>query len=273
MAPAYRTTAYRYPNETIILAVTIVAVVLVVAITATATLCLSALFIIGFFALSYQMTQSHHRSLIERAYPINSNTLPELDILVKNCTQRLHPGPIEAYVAPTRELNAYTFGISGPKVVVLYSSLIKVMDADELRFIIGHELGHVQLGHTWLNTLIGGMAGIPAPYEAAILLTCAFRWWNRACEYSADRAGLLTCGGLNSAISALIKLGSGGQARTPAELERALKLIDQEDDNTWNVLAETLASHPMIIRRINELRRYAATNEYRQIQAKINQNG
>jgi len=32
---------------------------------------------------------------------------------------------------------AYTFGLSTPKVVVLYSALFDVMDADELKFIVG----------------------------------------------------------------------------------------------------------------------------------------
>jgi len=32
-------------------------------------------------------------------------------------------------------------------------------------FIIGHEMGH-----TWLNTIVGGIAGIPAPFDAAYFL-------------------------------------------------------------------------------------------------------
>jgi hypothetical protein len=46
----------------------------------------------------------------------------------------------------------------------------------------------------------------------------AFLWWNRACEYSADRAGLLACGRLHKAISALVKLAEGaerGEERVP----------------------------------------------------------
>ncbi len=106
-------------------------------------------------------------------------------------------------------MNAYTFGMVEPQVVVVYAGVFSIMDADELRFIIGHELGHIRLGHTWLNSLVGGMAGIPSPYVAAILLYIAFRWWNRACEYSADRAGLLACGKPEKAASALIKLVGG----------------------------------------------------------------
>jgi len=52
-----------------------------------------------------------------------------------------------------REMNAYTFGLSDPRVVCSIQPF-QVMDAEELSFIIGHELGHVALGHTWLNSLI-----------------------------------------------------------------------------------------------------------------------
>ena len=67
-------------------------------------------------------------------------------------------------------------------------------------------LGHVALGHTWLNTLVGGIAGIPGSFLGGSDLDMAFLGWNRTCEYSADRAGLLACGSLEKAISALIKL-------------------------------------------------------------------
>jgi Zn-dependent protease with chaperone function len=160
-------------------------------------------------------------------------------------------------------LNAYTFGLSDPKVVVLYSGLLQVMDEDELRFIIGHEMGHVALGHTWLNSLVGGMAGIPSSSIASVILRMAFLWWNRACELSADRAGLLACGRIDKATSALIKLVAGPTGLTPAGLEAAYRQIDAEDDTPWGAVGETFQSHPMLIRRIQELRQYAAWVERR----------
>jgi Zn-dependent protease with chaperone function len=143
------------------------------------------------------------------------------------------------------------------------------MDEDELRFVLGHEMGHVALGHTWLNTLLGGMAGVPVTIGAALIITLAFRWWNRACEYSADRAGLLACGKPQKAISALIKLVAGS-VQSQAELQRALQVIEREDDSVLNQLGETLSTHPMIARRIEQIRKYAATTQYAQLQAYVN---
>jgi len=268
----YDTTAYRYPHERLILALTLLLVFLVIALTVTATVCLSVLFIVVMVALSYAMTRSHHQALLERARQVTPQDTPGLVALVDESVARLQAGPVRVFVAPSNTLNAYTFGLSSPKVVVLHAPLLQVMDSDELRFILGHELGHVRLGHTWLNSLVGGMAGIPSPFLASALLTMVFLWWNRACEYSADRAGLLACGQPHKAISALVKLAAGPQVRTQADLERALMHIEAEDDHAWGSLGEVLATHPMMVRRIEELRRYAASAEYRRLQSLVDRN-
>jgi Zn-dependent protease with chaperone function len=145
------------------------------------------------------------------------------------------------------------------------------MDEQELGFILGHEMGHVALGHTWLNTILGGMAGIPSPFGAAVILAFAFRWWNRACEFSADRAGLLACGSLQKGISALVKLTMGGQPLSTQAFTAAMARIDAEDDTLAGQLQELMASHPMLIRRINALQAYAATPEYARLQAYVDQ--
>jgi Zn-dependent protease with chaperone function len=98
----------------------------------------------------------------------------------------------------------------------------------------------------------------------------AFLWWNRACEYSADRAGLLACGRLHKAISALVKLAEGADTR--GNMERALRHIEAEDDHALSSLSETLSTHPMMVRRIEQLRRYATSAEYRRLQTRIERN-
>ena len=275
-------------------------VLLVIALTATATVCLSALFVLVMLLISYGANRAHHRALLKQAQQVTARDAPALAALVAETGARLRVESARVFVAPRGELNAYTFGLSSPKVVVLYSALLQRMDADELRFILGHEMGHIRLGHTELNSallqrmdadelrfilghemghirlghtelnsLVGGVAGIPSPPVAGILLTMAFLWWNRACEYSADRAGLLACGKLHKAISALVKLTAGAEARTPADLERALRLIEAEDDHTMGNLLEALTTHPMTVRRIDELQRYASSNQYRHLRERM----
>jgi Zn-dependent protease with chaperone function len=247
-------------------------VLAVIALTATATVCLSALFIVVFVAIAYGMNRSQHNQLLRHAHRVTPQEICGLADVVEETLARLQPGDVQVFVAPSRKLNAYTFGILPPKVVVLNSALMEVMDPDELRFVLGHELGHVRLGHTVLNSLVGGMAGIPSPLGAAALLSMAFLWWNRACEYSADRAGMLACGGPHKALSALIKLEAGPTVHTRADLERALRVIDAEDDHALSHLEEAFGTHPMMIKRIQQLRSYAASGEYRRLQGLVNQN-
>ena len=264
-------TSYRYHNETLILALTLSLVLAVIVITAAATFCGSLLFVLVMLVISYLLNRSHHNELIQDAQPVTVQTAPELEALIKTCATRLQAGTFSAFIAPGNILNAYTFGLGEAPVVVVYAGVLRIMDEDELRFIIGHELGHVCLGHTWLNSLVGGMSGIPSPYFAAVLLYFSFRWWNRACEYSADRAGLLACGKPEKAASALIKLAGGTSAiRSVEAWQQALHRIESEDDHLEGNLQELLSSHPMIIRRLQALRQFAASAEYQHLQAQVN---
>jgi Zn-dependent protease with chaperone function len=264
-------TSYRYPNENLILALTLFLVVAVIAFTAVATLCGSALFVVIMVVLSYWLNRVHHNELIQHAIPVTTRTQPELDRLARTCAARLRSGSYKIYIAPGNTLNAYTFGLVQPQVVVVYEGVLGLMDEAELRFIVAHELGHISLGHTWLNSLVGGMSGIPSPYMAAVLLYFSFRWWNRACEYSADRAGLLACGDVQKASSALIKLVGGPAAAGSLQgWQQTLRRIETEDDHLENNLGEMLSTHPMIVRRLQALRQYAASPEYQRLQAQIN---
>ena len=272
MRRPYKTTAYRYPREQLILGITLLLVFGVIVVTATATLCLSVVFVLLFVAVAYSMTNSRHKTLLQQAHQVTPASAAALSGVVQESKARLQPGPVDVFVVPSPKLNAYTFGLSSPKAVVLHSSLLETMDRDELSFVIGHELGHVSLGHTWLNSVVGGLAGIPSPALAFVILSMAFLWWNRACEHSADRAGLLACGSLQKAMSTLVKLAAGESARSRAGLERALQSIEAEDDDLTGRLGEMMGTHPMTIRRIEQLQRYAASSEYRRLRERMDQN-
>jgi Zn-dependent protease with chaperone function len=272
MTRPYYANTYRYPNEQIILGITLLTVVAVVAITATATVCLSVIFVFGILIFGYYASRSQHQALLTHAHLVSPQSEPALSPVIDQAVSRLQVEPVQIFIVANKTLNAYTFGMGSPKAIVLHSSLFRLMDKDELQFIIGHELGHVDLGHTWLNTLVGGLAGIPSTFGAAAILELAFRWWNRACEYSADRAGVLACNSPNKAISALIKLEAGNNAHTELDIHNAVQRIESEDDDLVNNLSELLASHPMIVKRIEKIRNFADSSDYHQLQSLMNQN-
>ncbi len=267
----FRSRRYRVDNEQVVLVLTILLVLAVIVLTSTVTFCLSGLFIVAMFVISAMMIRSHHKALMRSALQVNEVRTPDLAKIIKDCETKLQPGMIDSYVVNQNQMNAYTFGISDPKALVVYAPVLKVMSPGELEFILGHEMGHVALGHTWLNTIVGGLAGIPAPFGAAVILYAAFRWWNRMCEFSADRAGLLACGDLNLAVSALVKLVAP-DIHSQREFEQAFAMIDAQDDDVSNRIAEAFQTHPMVIRRINKLREYVRTDEYRWLQAGVNGN-
>ncbi len=272
MAAKYSTTDYRYPSEYLILAATILVVLLVIAFTAAATVCASAIFVPAVVIFGYFASRSKHQALLADARQVSPQSAPELMPIVQEDMARLQVEPVDIFIARSNQLNAYTFGMDSPKAIVLYSSLFKIMDRDEIQFILGHEMGHVKLGHTWLNTLVGGMAGIPSGLGAAAIMELAFRWWNRACEYSADRAGVLACGKPSKAISALVKLEAGTAAITPSGMQAAIQHIATEDDDLVNNLEELLASHPMVAKRVEQVRQFANSPSYRQMQAMMDKN-
>jgi Zn-dependent protease with chaperone function len=272
MSAKFSSTEYRYPYEYFTLGMTVIVVLLVIAFTAAATVCGSVLFIPLVVIMGYFASRSKHQDLLSQSQQVTPQTAPEMIPLIQTNATRLQVEPINVFIVPSRQLNAYTFGMDSPKAIVLYSSLFKIMDWDEIQFILGHEMGHVKLGHTWLNTLVGGMAGIPSSLGAAAIMELAFRWWNRACEYSADRAGVLACSKPNKAISALVKLEGGSVVRTQAGLQAAMQHIETDDDDIMHNLEELIASHPMIAKRIDQIRNYSNTQDYHNLRSLMDQN-
>jgi Zn-dependent protease with chaperone function len=272
-------TSYRSENEYPILLLTVVIIGIIFLLSASVTACLAPLLVILTLIAAYQANQSGRAALLKQAYhvPLDENAglasanqpFQRISRIGLECIRRLKPGPVELFIVRGRQANAYTFGLSDPKTVVVYAPLVEIMDEDEFKFVLGHELGHVALGHTWLNTLLGGLAGVPQTYGTAMILTAAFRWWNRACEYSADRAGMLACQNPAKAVTALVKLAAG-DIDTPAEFKRALEKIEAQDDDWGGVLMEALSTHPMIAKRIKAIQKYAPSAEYRRLLAQVN---
>ena len=163
----------------------------------------------------------------------------------------------EIYVSKSNEVNAYTRGIVSP-IIVLHQGILDRMDRKEISFILGHEMGHIRLRHYAITTILDS-SGISVPLLIYLPLL-AFRMLflrgklSRSMEYSADRAGLIACGDLESAVSTMIKLGSG-KSVTPDQVKGAIDGRFQIDGDR-GIMGAILSTHPDLDDRVKELVRF-----------------
>ena len=123
---------------------------------------------------------------------------------------------LEAYVHNQTAVNAFIARSNVRTIVVLSSGAVNLLDAEELEFVIGHELGHALYGH-----LEVGIGHLLREERFPPQVSMRLRAWQRASEISADRAGLISCGSLEVAANALFKTLSGldleGRSVSPSE--------------------------------------------------------
>jgi len=243
----------RYPGEGRALWFTLTLLALIVLFLSAFDFGLAAVFVlIGLWVVN-RLVRISHRRQIGNAVRVSKTQLPELAQELAAAAERLRVPPLQAFVYQDYRINAYSFGWSPPQAVVLTSQLVKVMDADELRFVSGHEMGHIALGHTKLGTLVGGILGAPRIPILSDLILPIFMWWSRCAEYSADRAGVIACGKLDKSISALLKLMVGpdlaGQLRMDEILAQSKELAGKPEA----MLGELGVSHPFLVHRVRAL--------------------
>jgi len=78
----------------------------------------------------------------------------------------------------TEKVNAYVTGIGNTKRIVLWDTLLRRLSPRQIRFVVGHELGHYVLGHVWLNIVISSaltVAGLYGVHRTADGLLATFR--------------------------------------------------------------------------------------------------
>ncbi|MDT0488879.1 M48 family metallopeptidase, partial [Streptomyces doebereineriae] len=90
------------------------------------------------------------------------------------------------------------------------------MTHDEMRFVIGHELGHALSGHAVYRTMLhhlmrlaSSFGFVPIGGWALRAIVAALQEWQRLSELSGDRAGLLCGQDFDMAIRVELKLAAG----------------------------------------------------------------
>lgn len=156
---------------------------------------------------SFCFTENHGDGHI-----VEKNFAPRLEKILRDVCECLNiKEEFSFYVTNHPLQGAWIWGgISsyGKNFITLTSELIASLSDEQLRFVIGHEIGHWIFNINDVTALIGqaydGEERIPSVSMHNLLAT-----WKKCAELSADRVGLLCCGSLDVASSTLFRVSTG----------------------------------------------------------------
>jgi len=204
------------------------------------------------------------------------------EMLVECCEILDMPVP-QMYVNQFPLVNAHTFCVDSP-IIVLHSGLVELLDEDEWRVVIGHELGHIKSNHVlyrqiaeFLFRLIYMLGGrtFGLGKAAGIGIFAAFFHWYRQSELTADRAALLVSQDPEAVVRTLMKLAGGSrrmfeQMDHEAFLEQGREYQEMGKDfiNQLLQIGQTLqTTHPFPAVRALEAEAWAKSDQWKAIMA------
>lgn len=206
-----------------------------------------------------------------KAVAVGPKQYPEIYELGEDCSRRLGIGVPQIFVKYSPLIEGYTYATDDiAPMIVLSSGLVEAFEPEELKFVIGHECGHIHNLHGVYNTAVelitNPLAGIilhsiPGGDSLRLMLQGGmmlfFMRWSRCAEVTCDRAGLICCGDLEVAQIALAKLATGGVSRLKGiNIQEFLNQI-QKVQSTPVRLLELTQTHPIIPKRIEAVRLFA----------------
>jgi Zn-dependent protease with chaperone function len=175
------------------------------------------------------------------------------------------------YVSQTPLVNAGAYGMDRP-FVILNSGALILLDDDELRYVLAHEVGHILSGHVLYRTMMVILIqlaerGFPLVGIAARAILVALLEWYRKSELSSDRAGLLGVQDPEIVFGAMMKMAGGGRGsemHLPSFLAQAEAYRESEDvaDSVFKVLNLLGTTHPFYVLRVGELRGWIESGAY-----------
>lgn len=165
------------------------------------------------------------------------------------------------------------FGTDNRAFLHLSSYFVTAARPDEVRFLVGRFAGHIHAQDvTWLTLYaltvdqagLRGVARKALGAAADLLLTpvsvagrLALSKWRRSADITADRAGMLCGGSLESGQRCLLRLMLG-TSKAKVDVDAYLEQLEQVhiggSPGRW---AELLSSHPFIHRRMRAMELFA----------------
>jgi Zn-dependent protease with chaperone function len=185
------------------------------------------------------------------------------------------PDRPELFVSQTPFVNAGAYGVERP-FIVINSGALSLLDDDEMRTLLGHELGHIMSGHALYHTILIIILYVSTnflPFLTSLVLApvrFALLEWYRKSELSSDRAGLIATQDPNASMRMFLKMAGGGKMKE-MDLNAFLAQAKEYEetggavDRIFKILNTLDQTHPFNTLRAAELQRWIEAGAYERI--------
>jgi len=209
------------------------------------------------------------RNLLATSVRLTSGMAPEISKMADECIERLGVElPLELYVYSSPQFNAACFKPEDERLYVMFSSsLLEGFNSQELKFVMGHELGHHVYDHHAIPIgylLRGGNARTTPDPQLALELFA----WSRYAEISADRAGAHCAQNMDAVARALFKLSSGLTSKVVQfSLDDFVAQVDDmqvgdSEPGVGSSQADWFSTHPFSPLRVKALKLFEKSELY-----------
>jgi len=141
-------------------------------------------------------------------------------------------------------LNAFATRHSGRNFVVLYADFVEAFDEDsrEVKFVLGHEIGHIQQNHI-LKRLF---------FYPGMLMPLLGAAYTRICEATCDRYGAYAANDIDASMRAMMTI-SGGRVKGRTLDAQSFIRQHYEERGFFVSLHELLSGYPTLSQRVAKL--------------------
>ncbi|MDX1495722.1 MAG: M48 family metallopeptidase, partial [Longimicrobiales bacterium] len=184
------------------------------------------------------------------------------------------PEEYPLFISQTPMVNAGAFGMEHP-FIILNSGTVRLLEEEELEYVIAHEIGHILSDHVLYKTmtvLLINLAnmGFPIVGLAARAVLVALLEWSRKSELSCDRAGLLGVQDPEVVMRTMLKMAGGGETNETSLQEFIVQAEEYREggdvaDQVFKVLNLLGQTHPFYVLRVSELRDWIESGDYDRI--------
>ena len=216
-------------------------------------------------------SDTYWRSNMEgHSLKVDKELLPDFHRLCHEVKAKLNfEEDVDFYITGDSTVNAFSVAAEEegePHIVNINSALFDLMTTDELKFVIGHELGHLINKDTALARLIRFV--FPPEANVPVSLQYKIRLHDQLAELVADRYGYIATENLDVCVTAFFKLASGlDLAKMNVSIEALIADNNRRLEYFLNDKGVSRASHPVNPIRVQALNLFATSKSEEELKA------